>query len=392
MSTDTIEQNLQNFMIKNFHPSGIYLRGGHENISETLRPYFMPFPVNKNSENVLIDKIPNTIHQNSIKINNEDNAENSKKLNTVTKGIENNKTDKTDKKDKKVLDQYWGFWSAYLSTHGMESYEKIPEKERFRFRLQEKAKASQWMVEDFKKTKTIMAPHWYRLNNRDLEDMATSLMTNADESKEGLYCMVLMWNYYTFQEITETQKSQNELLWVFPGKKVYYKIKKTNESKDENRDENMDDNKDESRDENVSTWGVFVYEKEFEKNMKKIKNRTYEIRRLNENEKEEIEKNMFQLCFVDKALMAVSKYSLKELVDMGEIFGIRPPYINHTINMEMLVLEEEKRITDLEMSLGHKKTKKDLEENLNKGKGKEEKWKKGEWYDNLGVYLSGILD
>ena len=387
MSTDSIEQKLQNFMIKNFHPSGIYLRGGHENISETLRPYFMPFPVNKNSENVLIDKIPNTIQQNSIKNNNQDNAENSKKMNTVTKVIENNKTDKTDKKDKKVLDQYWGFWSAYLSVHGKESYEKIPEKERFRFRLQEKSKASQWMVEDFKKTKSIMAPHWYRLNNRDLEDMATSLMTNADESKEGLDCMVMMWNYYTFHEIIETQKLQNELLWVFPDKKVYYKIQKTNESKDESKDEN--------KHENVSTWGVFVHEKEFEKNMKKIKNRTYEIRRLNVNEKEEIEKNMFPLCFVDKALMAVSKYSLKELVDMGEIFGIRPPYINHVINMEILVLDRqnfESAHEESEMNSSRKKTKKDLEENLNSGKGKEEKWKKGEWYENLEVYLSGILD
>jgi len=60
--------------------------------------------------------------------------------------------------------------------------------------------------------------------------------------------------------------------------------------------------------------------------------------------------------------------------------------------METLILGEEKRITDLEMNLGRKKTKKDLEENSNSGKGKEEKWKKGEWYENLEIYLSGILD
>ena len=89
--------------------------------------------------------------------------------------------------------------------------------------------------------------------------------------------------------------------------------------------------------------------------------------------------------------MAVSKYSLKELVDMGDLFGIRPPYINPTINMETLILGEEKRVTDLEMNLGSK-NKKYLEEIQNPGKGKEEKWKKGEWYENLGVYLSGILD
>ena len=362
-------------MIQQFQPSGVSFReGGHENISEQLAPYFMPIsgvgvsPVVASSETTLFrpiasvasakdNIIPVTIkHENKPQI-----------LHEKVRGNGN-----------KPLDQYWAFWAAYIAANGMKAYENIPEKERFRFRLEQKAKASEWMVEDFKRTKTILAPHWYRLTNRDMEDMATSLMTNADESKEGLDCMVMMWNYYVYGGVgggdgvgvgrENSEKSASELYWVHPAKKVFYKLSMTN----------IDTTEKETGSEtlpNVGVWGVFVKEKAGGKHF------SYELRRMErgEEDKMDIENNLIRLSFVDKPLMAVSKYTLKELVDMGDVFGVRPPEKKSgNLDMENLVSEAEK-------NLGVVRKKPSVV------KATEEKWKKGVWYENLEMYLSELF-
>jgi hypothetical protein len=280
------------------------------------------------------------------------------------------------------LDQYWAFWAAYIAANGMKAYENIPEKDRFKFRLEQKARASEWMVEDFKRTKAILAPHWYRLTNRDMEDMATSLMTNADESKEGLDCMVMMWNYYLYcgggggGSREGSGKSASELYWIHPAKKVFYRLSMTN----------MDTIEKETASETLPNagpvWGVFVKEKAGDVDHKKRgRNFSYELRMLNCLEKMEIENNMLGLSYVDKPLMAVSKYTLKELVDMGDVFGVRPPPSEKksgNLDMENLVFEAEK-------NLGVIRKKPSVV------KATEEKWKKGVWYENLEMYLSELF-
>ena len=422
-----MEQQLQKFMIQQFQPSGVSFRDGYENISEHLGPYFMPIsvgvgvgagvgvaPVVASSETTLFRPIPSVpmkdiiIPLNSLRgLPNEDEsvgADSNLRRSKIPITIKHeNKPQTLHEKARgngnKPLDQYWAFWAAYISIHGMKAYENIPEKERFRFRLEQKAKASEWMVEDFKRTKTILAPHWYRLTNRDMEDMATSLMTNADESKEGLDCMVMMWNYYLHCGIggcgvsggrgvgiggvgdgvsgisvgsrEGSGKSASELYWVHPAKKVFYKLSMTN----------LDIVEKETASETIpnpgAVWGVFVKEKAGGKHF------SYELRRMErgEEEKMEIENNSIRLSFVDKPLMAVSKYTLKELMDMGDIFGVRPPPSEKksgNLDMENLVFEAEK-------NLGVIRKKPSVV------KATEEKWKKGVWYENLEMYLSEIF-
>ena len=363
-----MEQQLQKFMIQQFHPSGVSFRDGHENISEQLGPYFMPISGDAvyatrviATPEIIFKPIPSHV------VNDNINPP------VIIKERENRTGN-----EKKNLDQYWAFWAAYIAANGMKAYENIPEKERFRFRLEQKAKASEWMVEDFKRTKAILASHWYRLTNRDMEDMATSLMTNADESKEGLDCMVMMWNYYLYHDSTSGcvnagVKNQSELYWVHSEKKVFYKLSMTK----------MDTN--ETVTESIPSvgpvWGVFVTEKAGKMDNKK-RNFYYELRKLvREVDKTEIEKNAICLSYVDKPLMAVSKYTLKELVDMGDVFGVRPPPSEKTtgnLDMENLISESEK-------NLGVVRKKPSVV------KATEEKWKKGVWYENLEMYLSEIF-
>lgn len=376
-----MEQQLQKFMIQQFQPSGVSFReGGHENISEQLAPYFMPIsgvdvyaaPVVPSSETTLFRPIASVAVKDNI-------------IPVTIKHENKHQTlyEKSHENGNKPLDQYWAFWAAYIATNGMKAYENIPEKERFRFRLEQKAKASEWMVEDFKRTKTILAPHWYRLTNRDMEDMATSLMTNADESKEGLDCMVMMWNYYVYGGVgvgggdgvgrENSGKSASELYWVHPAKKVFYKLSMTNIDIVENETAS------ETLPNAGAVWGVFVKEKAGGKHF------SYELRRMEcgEEDKMDIENNSIRLSFVDKPLMAVSKYTLKELVDMGDVFGVRPPPSSSekksgNLDMENLVSEAEK-------NLGVVRKKPSVV------KATEEKWKKGVWYENLEMYLSELF-
>lgn len=375
-----MEQQLQKFMIQQFQPSGVSFReGGHENISEQLAPYFMPIsggigatPVVASSDETIIFKPIASIA--SVKDN----------IIPVTIKHENKPQtlyEKDRRNGNKPLDQYWAFWAAYIAANGMEAYENISEKERFRFRLEQKARASEWMVEDFKRTKTIMAPHWYRLTNRDMEDMATSLMTNADESKEGLNCMVMMWNYYVYgggdsgrEDGLGSGKSASELYWIHPAKKVFYKLSMTK----------MDTTENETVTESVPVagpvWGVFVTEKTGNGNAKN-RHFSYELRKLTCSERDEIEKNRIGLSYVDKPLMAVSKYTLKELVDMGDLFGVRPPLMKSSGGE----LDMEKLVSEAEINLGVIRKKPSIV------KMTEEKWKKGNWYENLEIYLSDIF-
>lgn len=383
LNTDhSMEQQLQKFMIQQFQPSGVSFRdeGGYENISEQLAPYFMPIsgciPVVTSSDETIFKPIPSVA---SVK----DNI----KIPVTIKHENKPQTLKEHEKDRrngnKPLDQYWAFWAAYIAANGMEAYENISEKERFRFRLEQKAKASEWMVEDFKRTKVLMAPHWYRLTNRDMEDMATSLMTNADESKEGLDCMVMMWNYYLYSG-GGRECSASELYWIHPAKKIFYKLSMTK----------MDIVEKETGLETLPNvgpvWGVFVTEKTGNGN---VKNRhfSYELRKLSCSEKDEMEKNMLGLSYVDKPLMAVSKYTLKELVDMGELFGVRPMPMKSSgeLDMENLVSEAEINLGVIRKKMHSKKE--DLEDKRKENKSKEEKWKKGDWYENLEIYLSEIF-
>ena len=408
-----MEQQLQKFMIQQFQPSGVSFRDGYENISEHLGPYFMPIsagvgagvgaPIVASSETNIFRPIPSvpmkdiiiplknsnrTCGLNSLRgLPTEDEsvgADSNLRRSKIPVTIKHeNKPQTLHEKARgngnKPLDQYWAFWAAYIAANGMKAYENIPEKERFRFRLEQKAKASEWMVEDFKRTKSILAPYWYRLTNRDMEDMATSLMTNADESKEGLDCMVMMWNYYVYGcgdgvgvgSREGSGKSASELYWVHPAKKVFYKLSMTN----------MDTTEKETASESVpnagAVWGVFVKEKASGKHF------SYELRRMEcgEEDKMEIENNSIRLSFVDKPLMAVSKYTLKELMDMGDIFGVRPPPSEKksvNLDMENLVFEAEK-------NLGVVRKKPSVV------KATEEKWKKGVWYENLEMYLSEIF-
>ena len=381
-----MEQQLQKFMIQQFQPSGVSFRDGYENISEQLSPYFMPISVAPILSHSVILK-----HETKHETNRETNRENKPQTLLICEKKTSSPQTIVEDREKKPLDQYWAFWAAYIAANGMKSYENIPEKDRFKFRLEQKARASEWMVEDFKRTKGILAPHWYRLTNRDMEDMATSLMTNADESKEGLDCMVMMWNYYMYcgsgsggsssggggrEDGLGSGKSASELYWIHPAKKVFYRLSMTN----------IDTIEKETASETLPNagpvWGVFVKEKAGDVDHKKRgRNFSYELRMLNCLEKMEIENNMLGLSYVDKPLMAVSKYTLKELVDMGDVFGVRPPPSEKksgNLDMENLVFEAEK-------NLGVIRKKPSVV------KATEEKWKKGVWYENLEMYLSELF-
>jgi hypothetical protein len=131
-------------------------------------------------------------------------------------------------------------------------------------------------------------------------------------------------------------------------------------------------------------WGVFVKEKAgggVDNKKRGGNNFSYELRRMErgEEDKMEIENNAIRLSFVDKPLMAVSKYTLKELMDMGDVFGVRPSEKKSgNLDMENLVSEAEK-------NLGVVRKKPSIV------KATEEKWKKGVWYENLEMYLSEIF-
>jgi hypothetical protein len=320
------------------------------------------------------------------------------------------------KKETKKLDKNsWGFWSAFLMSNGFEKYSEIDLSDRIKFSIAERTKVSEWMVADFKQTKTLLNPFFYRLNNRDLEDIATGLMTDADEHKVGLEVLVFVLLYYRYgskESGFEKNSLGTEIVWCYPSKKVYYQISSCPSQREEGSGcENNIVLNIEGEKNNLPKWGIFVSEKsdKFGKSAVSLEKggrdkkksgpiKQYEFRRLEEGEWETICKEMVPLAYVNKPMHAQTKYTLKDLTDMADIVGVRPPL--RELGEEEVALDLSKRVRVAEKkaaeeNLGVVRRKTSKKSGVSPEEAKEarteEKWKKADWYSGLEEYFSEVF-
>lgn len=366
----TIENQLQSFMMNQFHPKRQKLSSTE--ISKQLADLFMSFPSSV-PESVSIPTttskiLPFSTNSNKNKNSNLDSnlvsnlsiSKTDTKTDTKTEYFPETKTETKIKLDKKS----WGFWTAFILANGYEEYLRIPLTERIKFAISEKTKVSEWMVEDFKRTKNLMANYFYRLNNRDLEDISTGLLTDADEHKVGLEVLVIMILYYRYGE-SGSEKDLEDIVWCHPMKKVYYPI--YNGRSDSKK------------------WGIFVSEITDKKG---YKDKRYELRQLNADEFETMEKEMISLVYVNKSLHAQTKYTLKDLTDMASKICVSPPL--RELDEKEIALDLDKRIekktNENKLGIVRNNSKKDETVETNT-----EKWKKNDWYSGIEDYFVGVF-
>ena len=285
--------------------------------------------------------------------------------------------------------RYWAFWSAWISFHGVSDYHTLPEDKRLAMWREEKAKMSDWFQVNFLAAKKEIAKRWDKMTNMDMEDAITGLVTDVDEQESGLKTFLLCWTYYSMT--IEKGKGAMECIWIVPGKSLYYSFS-----------HGLEDSESVS---NIELWGVFMEllepkggrngaeKKGVEgapprKPLKKQKR--FQFRALEKGEVETIRKGMIEIKAVNRPLAAISKYTLKEMMEMGEKVGLRPPMISVLDEKGAMKLELAEKVLAAERELGvvrkaeDKKTvKKELE--------KAEKWKKGDWYERLEEYCLEVF-
>jgi hypothetical protein len=291
------------------------------------------------------------------------------------------------KKEEVFLDwRYWAFWSAWISFHGLKEYESIPESQKMTFWIEEKTKMSQWFQDSFLLAKKEVGKHWDKFTNRDMEDAITGLVTDADEHEGGLKTLLLCWTYYSMtlgEKGERGEKGAVEGIWIVPSKSLYYRFSQLSVPED-------------TAGTPVERWGVFLEllepktnNRSSEKMTKALKpppkQKRYSFRALKEGEMESIGQSMIEIKSVNRPLGAVSKYTLKELMEMGEKVGVRPPMLSSLDTKSEIALDLAHKIIEAEHELGVQHTPKEKKA-LKSESEKADKWKKGDWYERLEEY------
>jgi hypothetical protein len=150
-------------------------------------------------------------------------------------------------------------------------------------------------------------------------------------------------------------------------------------------------------------WGVFMEIVETPKNpnrepkpingaptRKPLKpQRRFSFRGLEKEEVESIRETMVEMKSVNRSLAAISKYTLKDLMDIGAKLGLRPPMVSVLNEKITTKLDFAEKALEAEKELGvirkTDKTQKSTE------KRELEKWKKQDWYDRLEEYCSQVF-
>ena len=294
--------------------------------------------------------------------------------------------------------RYWAFWTAWVAFHGMEEYQKIPETEQLAVWIQEKTKMSDWFQENFVVAKREIAKHWDKIFNLEMEESITGLVTDADESESGLKTLLLCWTYYS---MTLVDKGAVECIWVVPGKSLYYTFSHglSNSDAEQGAEDGLEQGAKKGQ------WGIFMDlldssgfgrkrpEKEVEgaPPRKPLKpQRRFLFRPLDTDDVASIHKNMVEIKSVNRAFAAISKYTLKDLVEIGGKLGLQPPRLSALDEKGAMKLELAAKVLEAERELGVVRAgvikaaaKKEVE--------KMEKWKKTDWYERLEEYCAVVF-
>ena len=264
----------------------------------------------------------------------------------------------------------------------MDEYRKIPETKKLAFWIEEKTKMSDWFQENFVVAKKEIGKHWDRITNLEMEDAITGLVTDIDEAESGLKTLLLCWTYYSMTN----EKGALECIWIVPGKSLYYSFSHGLLAEKESE-----------------KWGVFMDILEKPKNpnrevtpidgaptRKPLKpQRRFSFRALEKGEVETIQETMVEIKSVNRSLAAISKYTLKDLMEIGDKLGLKPPMVSILNEKIATKLDFAEKALEAEKELGViRKT-----DNTNKSTEKKEleKWKKQDWYDRLEEYCSQVF-
>jgi hypothetical protein len=301
------------------------------------------------------------------------------------------KHDKISEKELTLDWRYWAFWTVWISFHGLADYHVLPEEKRLTVWREEKTKMSDWFQVNFLVAKKEISKRWDKMTNMDMEDAITGLVTDIDEQDSGLKTLLLCWTYYSMS--MEDGKGAMECIWVVPGKSLYYSFSHGWEDSEL------------SSFSSVEYRGVFMEllgskgggsgadKKRVEgapprKPLKKQKR--FQFRALEKGEVESIRNTMIEIKAVNRPLAAISKYTLKELVDMGEKVGLRPPMISVLDEKGAMKLDLAEKVRESERELGVVR-KTEEKKVLKKELEKVEKWKKGDWYERLEEYCLDVF-
>jgi hypothetical protein len=312
------------------------------------------------------------------------------KTNIPIQSIAPLKTEKPEKPEKEmVIDwRYWAFWSAWISFHGLAEYDLISEEKRLTVWREEKTKMSDWFQVNFLVAKKEISKRWDKMTNMDMEDAITGLVTDADEQESGLKTLLLCWTYYS---MTMEDKGAVECIWVVPAKSLYYSFSHGLVSSDS------------SSSSSVVSWGVFMEilePNEGKKNKKGVegapprkplkKQKRFQFRELEKGAVESIRSSMVEFKAVNRPLAAISKYTLKELMDTGAKMGLSPPMISVVDEKGAMKLDLAEKVRSAELELGVVR-KSDEKKVLKKELDKVEKWKKGDWYERMEEYCLTVF-
>jgi hypothetical protein len=372
--TNTIisrEQEIYSFMNRSFFPPWKVLDTS-EKLSEKISCFFM----NEYQEN--------TVSRSSQQKAQEHPQEKPKPQETKSEALQ--------EKDTKLDWRYWAFWSAWLPFHGLDEYHKIPETKKLAFMIEEKTKMSDWFQENFVIAKKEIGKHWDRITNLEMEDAITGLITDIDESESGLKTLLICWTYYSMT----SEKGALECIWIVPGKSLYYSFSHGLIGETETESER-------------EKWGVFMEILEKPKNpnreLKPINGaptrkplkpqRRFSFRELEKGEVESIRESMVEIKSVNRSLAAISKYTLKDLMEIGGKLGLRPPMVSVLNEKIITKLDFVEKALEAEKELGviRKTDKTDKTDKPQKSTEKREleKWKKQDWYERLEEYCSQVF-
>ena len=287
--------------------------------------------------------------------------------------------------------RYWAFWSAWISFHGLKEYHLLPESKRFSVWQQEKTNMTVWFQDNFLIAKKEIAKRWDKMTNMDMEDAITGLVSDVNEQESGLKTLLLCWTYYS---MTMEDKGAIECIWVVPAKSVYYSFSHGVLSGEDCS--------------SVPTvfWGVFmeILDVEGKRGRTKAegdaagspprkplqKQKRFRFRELEKGAVESIRNSMVEFKAVNRPLAAISKYTLKELMETGVKMGLSPPMISVVDEKGAMKLDLAEKVRGAEMELGVVR-KPDEKKVLKKELEKVEKWKKGDWYERMEAFCMDAL-
>jgi hypothetical protein len=104
---------------------------------------------------------------------------------------------------------------------------------------------------------------------------------------------------------------------------------------------------------------------------------------------------MVEIKSVNRSLAAISKYTLKDLMEIGGKLGLRPPMVSVLNEKIITKLDFVEKALEAEKELGviRKTDKTDKTDKPQKSTEKREleKWKKQDWYERLEEYCSQVF-